>query len=117
MITIYTSSNLELLPEHLLFVEIENGKPLHPKYLIPKVKDWILNNKDFNTISEIALLVPGYMIRNHKIKKPIRIHYIFPDKTFLIIHHDIKGDFIEPWPEIPMCESIMEADFHLRFHQ
>lgn len=113
---IYVSVKPDRLPKGVPFIELDHkGLPLHPKYLIPRVQAWIEHGDSFATVSELACIVPGRMIRMGLIScGDVRIHHIDEDGHEMVIEFDSRGDFIQPWPEDGF-ESLMNADFHLRY--
>lgn len=96
------------------FAEVLNGKPVHAGDLRERVRSLIEEGLYWATCSDTVLSILGWMVRKGELKVPLHIIHVDANGETMAIRFDIKGDFIEPWPEIGF-ESILDAGFHYRY--
>lgn len=98
------------------YIEVDRkGRPLRPLDIIGKVEDYAKENKNFTTVSVVALDAVSRLIRRGDlVSDSVSVLYVFRDHKSRTLHFDAKGEFIEPWPEEGL-DSLYETSFYLRY--
>lgn len=96
------------------FAEIEDGVPVHPLQWQERVSKLVASRKPWATLNYDLLCLVGWMIANYQLSLPVHIIHVNLQGVERTVRFDVKGEFIEPWPESGL-DSIMDAGFHYRY--